>query len=192
MNKRTILIIAFSLSAGLQLAMPISMIARYELTLWRGEAFKFRAAPADPYDPFRGRFVDLRLEPTEAQWGGPDAESVRRDTVACGLLATNVHGFAEFSSILRSAPGTGAWLRVEVSHVDSAGRAHFRIPLDRFYMEEDLAPKAERIVRSMRTTNAPPIYALVRVRKGMGVIEDVYVGEKSLAQAAAEAEDEAR
>ncbi len=188
MNKKSRLLIIFSLAAIAQIALPLSMIAKRELVLRNGEPFKFRARPVDPYDPFRGRFVELTLQPTSAPWGEPTTESGSQRGAAYALITTNADGFAEFSVVRRSPPNEGPYLRVELSHLDGSDRAHFRLPTDRFYMEETVAPKAERLVRTWRSTNSPPLYALVRVRHGVGVIENVYVGEKTLAETASELE----
>jgi len=38
------------------------MIMRYYSITNRGEVFRFKIAPADPADPFRGRYLNLRYE----------------------------------------------------------------------------------------------------------------------------------
>jgi hypothetical protein len=50
-------------------------------------------------------------------------------------------------------------------------------------MEERKAPKAEQVYRE----NSRNTYALVRVRDGVGVIEDLFVGDKPIRELAATA-----
>src|SRR5262249_61542714 len=64
-----------------QIAVPVSMITRYEATLRRGTVFKGRTAPVAPVDAFRGRYVWFRLDlapgeqdgsiPGGAGWASP-------------------------------------------------------------------------------------------------------------------------
>ena len=75
MTRRWLVPAAFAALCLVQAAVPVSMIARYERTLHGGTAFKVRAAPVDPVDPFRGRYVVFRLgfEPVslETSFAGP-------------------------------------------------------------------------------------------------------------------------
>ena len=66
---RRISVILLVLVCAVQLAVPVAMIARREIALRQGESFRFRCAPVDPVDPFRGRYVDLQFD--EQQYGGP-------------------------------------------------------------------------------------------------------------------------
>ena len=62
MNKRTILLAAFTVLVLAQWAVPSSMILRREASLRQGKEFKLRVRPLDPYDAFRGRFVRLDFD----------------------------------------------------------------------------------------------------------------------------------
>ena len=58
----------------------------------------------------------------------------------------------------------------------SAGEAYVDLPLDRYYMPEDLAPRAERAYIEHSRQSERDAYIEVRVRSGVGVIENLYVG----------------
>ena len=62
MDKKKILLVLFILVAIVQISFSASMIINREITLKSGKQFKFRTAPVDPYDAFRGRYVALTLE----------------------------------------------------------------------------------------------------------------------------------
>jgi len=62
MNRKTTLLSLMAILAIVQLAVPLSMINQREMTLRDGILYKFRAAPVDPADAFRGRYVALRIE----------------------------------------------------------------------------------------------------------------------------------
>src|SRR5205085_8475834 len=55
-------LIVFVLVALAQLAAPGSLIWKRENTLRKGSVWKFRTAPVDPVDAFRGRYVALQFE----------------------------------------------------------------------------------------------------------------------------------
>lgn len=52
----------FALLCVAQWAVPLAMVQRAERTLSEGTAYRFRTAPVDPADPFRGRYVTLDFD----------------------------------------------------------------------------------------------------------------------------------
>ncbi|MBK6341440.1 MAG: GDYXXLXY domain-containing protein [Flavobacteriales bacterium] len=63
MNRKPLLFLGIALA---QLAVPAWMIAGRERVLSQGEVFKFKTAPIDPRDPFRGEYVRLDFEAESA------------------------------------------------------------------------------------------------------------------------------
>lgn len=61
MNRNLLLALLVVLAAA-QLAVPASMIVQRETVLTQGRVYKFKTAPVDPVDAFRGRYVALRFE----------------------------------------------------------------------------------------------------------------------------------
>lgn len=59
----------------IQLAVPAFMIVRREHALSMGRAFKFRTAPVDPYDAYRGRYVALNFEAATVKGVPPPPEA---------------------------------------------------------------------------------------------------------------------
>ena len=58
--------------------------------------------------------------------------------------------------------------------------SRLELPFERFYMEEELAPEAERVVRERSRGGQRDAYIAVRVRSGSAVIEDLFVGGKPI------------
>ena len=56
---------------------------------------------------------------------------------------------------------------------DVSNTVYFSLPFDRFYLREDRAPKAERILR-MRDVNVS-VKASLRVLNGKAVIENLWI-----------------
>ena len=62
MNKKILLISAFVLVVLVQLYVPAKMIWGREEVLNTGTEYKFRTAPIDPNDVFRGKYINLNYE----------------------------------------------------------------------------------------------------------------------------------
>lgn len=60
--RKNLIILLFAILALAQIASPLSMIVKRELVLKNGIPFRFKTIPQDPADPFRGRYVALRIE----------------------------------------------------------------------------------------------------------------------------------
>jgi uncharacterized membrane-anchored protein len=185
---KTKLFIAFALVALMQLSLPAWQIFRYERALTQGKVFKFRTRPVDPYDAFRGRYVRLGFDTTNAGWSEEKAPQSGAQVYA--KLETGADGFVKLGQATLTEPESGDYLLVTTQwSTDGAKSISVTLPFEQFYMTEQLAPKAEEVYRK-NTWNRDaqePSYAQVRVLKGVGVIEDVFIGDKPLAQAAREA-----
>ena len=62
----------------------------------------------------------------------------------------------------------------------SGRQAYLDLPLSRFYLPEDIAPQAERAYQTHSRQGQRDAFVAVRVRRGVAVIEDLYVGGKPL------------
>lgn len=165
----------FVLLAVVQLAVPAAMIAGRERVLATGEVFRFRTAPVDPYDAFRGRYVAL---------GFPDAEAVlpagqkppRRGERVYVELERDDEGFARLGTFRRERPEAGPYLRLRVLWT-ADDRVSLELPFDRYYLEEPLAPEAERLYREHSGGgDRRTAWVAVRVLDGRAAIEELYVG----------------
>ena len=166
----------FVLVAVVQLAVAGGAIIKSELALRTGEAFRFRIQPVDPVDAFRGRFVAIRFALDHA----PVAEDfdVRAESMVFVPIENDADGFAVFDLAEREPPADGAYLRLRSGPVtvddDGGRRVWVAMPFQRFYMDEDLAPEAERAVWS-GPRGGREAFVSVRIRKGVGVIEELFV-----------------
>lgn len=166
-----------------QIAVPVGQIRKYEDILRTGAVYKFRTAPVDPYDAFRGRYVALNYADTSAAL--LRGEKIDYRAPAYVALRKDNAGFAQFVEVSGTPPVEGDYLRVEYLYPKGPGgsAALFRLPFDRFYMEETKAPRAEAAYRkygNRRDRTADATYVIVRVKNGRGVIEDLYVKNKPI------------
>ncbi|MEM9672464.1 MAG: GDYXXLXY domain-containing protein [Bacteroidota bacterium] len=190
MPKKTILLIAFLLVALVQLYVPASMILDREAVLAQGTEYKFRTAPIDPNDPFRGKYITLSFEDTtvpivnENDWVA--GESVY------ALLTIDEHGFAQIQSVTKEQPADDQdFLSITVSYVSSNGNRQLTLqyPFNRFYLEESKAPKAERVYWESLRETSQTTYALVAISDGEAVLKDVLINGISVRELADQSKD---
>ena len=138
----------------LQLSVPTYMIFNKYNILKTGEEFRFRVSPVDPYDAFRGRYVSLNVR--------HDA----RGEGEYGVIEVAADGFANISFITNTKPAYGAYVK-------SDEPSWFSFPVDRYYMDEKLAPRAETLTQ--RIDSDRETYISVRVKKGALVISGLFI-----------------
>lgn len=170
--KGRILLGLLGLAILAQLAVPASMILKRERTLAHGQAFKFRTAPVDPYDAFRGRFVALGFDQNAVD--APPGHDFARGQTVHVRLEEDADGFATFAELSRERPDAAPYLTAKIQYV-GGDVVHLRLPFDRFYMDENEAPAAEGIYRQNSVRSNQNAYVQVRIEKGFAVLEDLYV-----------------
>ena len=160
-------LILFILVAAAQLAVPASLIWKREQTLRHGHGWKFRTAPVDPVDAFRGRYVALEFE-VEAQeiTPPPNLESGRTVFVT---LAPDIDGFARIDQISSSAPSGNDFMEARL-----AGKT-VSLPFDTYWVTERDAPAAESAYRSQSSREKRNAFVTVRVFKGDAALEQLYL-----------------
>ncbi|NLT58276.1 MAG: GDYXXLXY domain-containing protein [Clostridiales bacterium] len=141
----------------LQLALPGQLVCRHYHTLRTGESYKFQVRPYDPYDPFRGRYVALMPDL------GPQGD--RRGEYA--LLGRDADGYAVVTGWRDERPAEGPYVK--------------DLQLDRYYMNEKMAPQAERLSFDL-DLEQNAFYLLVKVRQGRYVIAGLYVNDTPIEQ----------
>lgn len=176
------ILICFVALCVIQWAVPASMIVKRESALQRGDVYKFKTAPVDPYDAFRGRYVALNYEQSRFN-GSRSASDLRRGQMVYAILKENDEGFAVFKDLVGDRPDEEPYLAVRIGWINRSNpdEITLSLPFDRFYMDEFSAPEAERqFFRANRERDERPSYVQVRVRKGFGVIEDLFVDGQSI------------
>ncbi|MEK7794760.1 MAG: GDYXXLXY domain-containing protein [Candidatus Hydrogenedentota bacterium] len=171
-----------------QLSAPVSMILGQERVLREGSQYKFKTAPVDPYDAFRGRYVALSyennfvpIEPTVL---------VEDGTRVCAILAVDSDGFARFDRIELRKPASGDYVETHALWTDE-GKLYLDLPFDRYYMREELAPQAEIAYREHSINfGVHDAYVAVRVRKGSAAVEELFIDGKPIYEYLAEAPEQ--
>ena len=172
MNLRALLSFLLPAVFLAQVGTPVFMIAQREKVLRRGEEFRFRSAPVDPYDAFRGRFV--RVNVASNRVATAEAAAYARGERVHVTVTNDADGWAHFAAVSRRRPDGHAWIRTRVEWVDGR-HVVFDTTMHRFYMEETEAPAAEVAVRDAARRGATNRTAAIvaRVRDGLAVMTDL-------------------
>ncbi|MFC1576842.1 GDYXXLXY domain-containing protein [Candidatus Omnitrophota bacterium] len=164
----------------LQIVTPLSMIAKRESVLKNGEQFKFKTVPVDPFDAFRGRYVALRIEEEKASI--PEGSKLDHGQTVYALINVDGQGFANLGAVSTGKPRGKPYIQAKVKYI-SGGKAHLDLLIDRYYMEEGAAPKAEKIYLQHARRSKRNAYIIVRIKDGFAVVESLYVGDQRIEDA---------
>ncbi len=170
-NKRYF--IWFLVLALAQLVVLTQMVWRWESVLQNGEKYYWETAPVDPYDAMKGRYIDLRFKETQ----GTIENGVRFSygQTAYAVIAKDQDGKARITKIVDRLP-QGPYIKVKISYI-TGNKATIKLPFRRFYLREDLAPAAESAYRAAADKEG---LALIRIKDGYGVVEQLYIGKKTI------------
>lgn len=181
MNKKKILLLSFFLVALVQLYVPSKMIWDKEEVLRTGTEHKFRTAPVDPNDPFRGKYITLRFDnnlvntPSEDNWKIGESIYVS--------ITTDDKGFAKIEDVSKKKPTENQeFIKATVRSVLETNPRRLTIdyPFDRYYMEESKAYEAEQAYRESNRDTLEVTYALVSIKNGNAVLKDVLIDGTSI------------
>lgn len=165
--KKTLLSVLF-ITIFVQILIPSYMIwGKYDV-LKNGEEVKIKVAPIDPYDAFRGRYVSL--------WYDNDLSYEQRQG-KYGILEIDEEGFATVKKVEKEQPKGELYLT-------SQNEDYFYIPLDRYYMEEKLAPKAEEMISGEKEA-----YVTIRIKGDKSVLSGLYIDGKPVEEILTESDD---
>ncbi|WP_318312214.1 GDYXXLXY domain-containing protein [Flagellimonas crocea] len=164
--------------ALVQLYVPAKMVWNQESILEEGTEYKFKTAPVDPNDPFRGKYITLTFE--ENTFTVQDEMDWSRGEKVYVLLGTNKSGFAKIDSISKQVPnGQQDFVEAKAWFVSRNGENKVSIdyPFNRFYMEESKAYDAEATYQKSQIDTTKTTYALVSIKNGDAVLKDVLIDD---------------
>ena len=171
----------FAVAAVAQWLLPLAGIWQHERVIARGTLVKIECAAPDPYDPLRGRYLAVR--PAESRVPKPEgmAEGIaeRGDVPVWATLVAGEDSLSRIESLsLEPVSGpTVIRLMAKWDHWDGSPRRETVVvgwPFDRFYLNERLAPDADKLVAGKRTV------AEVRLLAGRAVLTDILLDGVSI------------
>ncbi|WP_395741979.1 GDYXXLXY domain-containing protein [Prosthecobacter sp.] len=171
---KTLPFLLFGLVALAQWAAPLSQIWTHEQVLTQGTLIKLKCGAPDPYDPLRGRYLAVRPDQRDA--AVPAGMKLEPGMTVYGTFTTGADGLATLSGLSLTPPADGAYLRLKAGYVYD-NEVSIEWPFDRFYLNEKLAPEADKwFAENIRTTNG--ITAEVRILNGRAVLQDLSLDGK--------------
>ncbi len=184
-------IAALAVLCVMQLGAATWSIVRHESILRSGVPYRIRAAPIDPADAFRGRYVAVSPSIVLAQPLAPETERlvqlIQGGETGYAVLANDDEGFARAAQILPAPPAQGDYLEIkniwpQWARDSPPGQApaivgyNVLFGFDRYYMNETAAPAAEqRYFEAARRNAASRAWLTVRVKNGAGVVEGLFI-----------------
>jgi uncharacterized membrane-anchored protein len=207
--KKRLYLIVIAVGIAAQFAVLGAMIARREFALKYGTACRFRTAPVDPFDAFRGKYVALDIEGGRRGGMLTDTRFERNQRVYLRIGA-DTNGFSVIERVALQPDASALWIKARVANcweeykdvtnaVPRAGRppgelrvptgkyrTRLDLPFDRYYMDEKLAPEAESAYRDASRAGRREAVVTVRVWRGVTVIERLEIGGRPIQDIARE------
>lgn len=180
-NVNRWIIATFIMLSLAQLYLPIKMIVDQEAVVSKGKTFRFKVAPLDPNDPFRGKYITLRYEANSVKV--KNVNEWMRNARVYVVLKTDPQGYAVISSLLAQRPENQVdyvEARIGMFNGEDKSTVHIEYPFGRFYMEETKAVEAEKLFLETLRSPKSNAYAQVYVREGNALIGDVVINGKSV------------
>lgn len=160
------------------LAYPYFMIRGQEHILERGTSYRFKPRPVDPVDAFRGKYIVLNYNDNTLNY--PNAEEIFSYGQKVFLsIAKDDQGFAYFSAIHPNRPDSGDYILTTCWNVNK-NKVRIQLPenMKRYFLNEKIAPEAERVYRQLINQNTAIdsvfVYVDTRVYNGNILLEKVY------------------
>lgn len=177
------IVILFALMCLAQWMVPAKMIYDSEHVITNGVIFKFKTQPIDPSDPFRGKYITLNFESNFIKLKD-SVKWVSGQEIFVTFTADSA-GFAVAEEIFSAPPGTESFLRTTVDFINDyqdEPKLWFKLPFDRFYLEESKASQAEQLYWQTQRDSAQVAYGLVSIGKGPAVLTDVILNDKPIVE----------
>ena len=178
-------LIFFLITALAAVAYPVFKIINYELPSVPPAVYRFKAGIVDPYDPFRGRYVALNALPNEIIL--KEEKKFQDGAYVYAVLSNDKQGIATVVDLVEKPIAKMDCLKIRFyeygNSKDKAGRTIYRIslPFDRFYLNESIAPEAEKAVADITRINNGECLIIVKVyADGNYAIEDLEINGQSI------------
>jgi hypothetical protein len=173
----------FAVAVAAQWLLPLAGIWQNERVIARGTTVRLECVAPDPYDPLRGRYLAVR--PAEGQVPKPEGMVGRDGVPVWATLEAGDDGLSRIKSLsLEPVSGptvirlVAKWPRWEGQ--TSPETVLVEWPFDRLYLNERLAPDADKLVAERFREGQDRPVAEVRLLDGRAVLTDVLVDGVSI------------
>jgi uncharacterized membrane-anchored protein len=171
--KSKLIFICFVGFALLQMLLPLTGVFIQEDILRNGKVYKFKTEPIDPYDPFRGKYVTLRIKDDVAV---QDGEKFEENQKVYAVIEKYENGFAYVAKLAVEKPKADNYFITHINSVYST-EVSYVVPFTRYYLDEKKAPQAERAYFDNSRREEQNTYIQVRVKNGKTALEELYISD---------------
>ena len=165
--------IIFAVFAVLILLVPLYIILNSEDVLENGHRHKIRLRGYDPFDPFRGKYLRLRIEDRL-----PFTDDLKEGEPVYVLLEKDSLGFSHFSTAVKERPKHTDYIEAQLIFIYETTVQVKIDNLNKYFINEDKAKKAEEVMAEYTRNRPDELYLAIRVLNGETRIEDIFVREK--------------
>jgi hypothetical protein len=171
----------FAVAAVAQWLLPLSGIWQHERVISRGTLVKIECGAPDPYDPLRGRYLAVR--PAQSTVSEPEGFPDGGGMVPVwAALEAGEDGLARIKSLSLvpvSGPTVIALTARNSGTTNGTDTIWLAWPFDRFYLNERLAPDADKLVAE-RSRDGKKTVAEVRLLDGQAILTDILLDGVSI------------
>jgi len=183
----------YILAVAAALAYPVAKIISFEYPSVPPNIYIFETQIYDPYDPMRGRYVLLNFNQNRVRLPGRETKLLDGGRRCYAVLEKNPDGTARIADLVtdvKKLPAGKDFLKVKYSHYsqdfntetrefEKTGFHVIKLPFDRFYLNERLAPEAEKEV--IAYTRPGIVFVQVKIyRNGNCALDDLIVDGKPI------------
>ena len=178
------------------------LVWRYESIVRDGTEVRFRCAAYDPYDPLRGRYLRTTVRETCSEIVGEQEGRGKMDA-AYAKLVPSTNGLWRVAAVAKTPqPDGGLWIKPKWARTERSLQWSERgkneswedfqerreaSPLavtvalpDQLFLNERLAPAAEKVLRDATSAKGKGAVAVYRAKDGEIVITDIEIDGKSV------------
>jgi uncharacterized membrane-anchored protein len=186
---KKIILPLFILMCLVQWYVPGKMIFDQETLLKEGTVYKFKTAPIDPADPFRGKYIILSFEANRYEVSDYKKWERQQDVY---VSLTDSASFARISGVSVEEPQNADYIKARIGTVTTYEPYTLWIeyPFERFYLEESKAAEAEKLYWKSQADSTQVTYAVVSVKDGEAALKDVMINDRSIVDIVAEINQE--
>jgi len=178
----------YLLAVGAALAYPVAKIISFEYPSVPPNIYTFETEIRDPYDPMRGRYVQLNFKQNRVQLPDKNTNLLDWGRSCYAVLEANPDGTARIADLVtdvKQLPAGKDFLKVRYNYFaqdfdrktkeqQKTGAHIIVLPFDRFYLNERLAPEAEKEVQE--STRRGKAFVRVKIyRNGNFALDDLIV-----------------
>ena len=173
MKNKKLVYIAFFLMALVQLYVPYKMISNRNDVLENGKHLKFLLNSNDPYDHFRGKYINIDFIANKFKTS--DKNIWKNGDEVYVTFKNDEYGFAMIKSVSRQKPkGTETYVRAEIDRFYD-NEVEILYPFNKYFLNEAISESTEKMLIEAHNDKSKIVFVVVSVKDGEAVLKDLKI-----------------